>query len=673
MKALSISAVLAVAVFAAGTAYGVDAANVPPPAGTSRLEPAAGERVIESLNLNMVPMKEAARLIGLAAATPIVVSHDASEVIVDLHLKDVTVDMALDAICRASGLWYQRSGKNGIIHVMTMNEFKDTLQFSREDKVEVVQILYPSAKDVGDALAKLYVNRVIWVDPKKNSGDRYSDINRALKRMDLLGKRGTFEISDSDGDSTSSEEDEDEDSDDNDQKSDAEKANQVDTGKIKNSAIEKISGSDGSQTGTPLNFHELANSPGVVFISVLPENNSLMLRSADAAAIEQMIGIIEKLDKPSPQVLLEVKILSVLLDDSRSRAVDFLFTSNDGRISGGFADGLMSTGGGQEILAPDENMVPQGTGIDSQAAIFNAISDNFKARVQLLETDERVTTLATPNLIVSDSESSALFIGTETTIMEKAQSTTTYTEVSSGVFQPTVSWEIDAPRRTIGTSLLLTPKIHADRTVTLRLLQEQSALGSQEKNTYSGGSKNSETEEQYFVSQNIDLQRIVTTVVGRDRDFMVVGGLIHEEVGKKAEKTPFFSAIPVVGDLAFTRMEATRTRKEILIIIRPFVMLAPGEGQMISRSYLERISQHPAAREDLPGLGVNAPEDLAKPKVVNPNDPWLVRMFGKVEGWGVDDETGFDVYEQFRREDRRKNQQDALREIEKLQNSEAEK
>lgn len=621
---------------------------------------------VSSLSLNQVSMKDAARLLSQTTGTPIVVSNKATGVIVDLHLENVSAQMAIDAICKASGLWYQRSEKNGMLYVMTLDEFKNTLQFSGEETVKVVPILYPSAKDVGDALAKLYVNRVIWSKPTDSSGDHYTTINRALKRMDLLSKRGTFDITDT----TSTEEgstDLDNDDDDDAMKTEAAEAMKLDRSKIDEGTLKKMFAAEKSEAmHGKLKYYELLNRPGVVFISVLPENNLLMLRSADAAAIDQMVQVIERLDKPSPQVLLEVKILSVVLNDTKERAVDFLFSSNDGKIAGGFADGMISTGGGQEILLPDVNMVVQGSGIDPKAAILNAVSNNFKTRIQLLEQNERVTQLATPNLIVSDNESSTLFIGTETTVMEKAQSTTTYTEISSGTFQPNISWSIEAPRRKIGTSLLLTPKIHADRTVTLRLLQERSSLGDQVKNTYSGGVKSSETEELYFVSQDIDLQRLVTTVVGRDRDFMVIGGLVYEEVSKETEKTPGLSEIPIIGELLFTRMQSVRQRKELLIIIRPFVMLAPGESQLLSKSYLERISQHPAARDDLPSLGVNTPNELAKPKIVNPNDPWLVRMLHKVRGWSIDDKERFAVQENLNREDRRKNHQAAIHEIENI-------
>ncbi len=628
---------------------------------------------VQSINLNNVTMKEAARLIALATGFPIVVSNAASTVIVDVHLQDVTAETALKSLCQASGLWYQKNEKDNFLHVMTAEEFKNTLKFDRSEKVEVIQLLYPSAKDVGDAIAKLYVDRVIWLDPRKNSGDTYNEITKALKRMDLLGRRGTFDITDSSSVETE-EKDDDDDDDDNNKRNEVAKATQIDLSKLDANMLRTMIAM-GELNAEDIKISKLFNTPGVVFLSVLPENNSLMLRSNDPAAIEEIRNVIEQLDKPSPQVLLEVKVLSILLDDSRERAFDFLFGTNDGTISGGFNNGSVAVGGGQDIMKPTsynpstgEGLTPQGSGINSKAAVFNAVSKNFKARLQLLETDERVTQLATPNLLVSNNESTTLFIGTETTIMEKAQSTTTYTEVSSGVFQPNVTWKIDAPRRKIGTSLLLTPKIHADRTVTLRLLQEKSSIGQEKKNIYSGGMATSGSEEQYFISQDIDLQRIVTTTIGKDKEFIVIGGLIHEEVSKKAEKIPGLCEIPIIGELLFPRMEATRERRETLIIVRPFVMLAPGETQMVTQRYLNRMSQHPSARDDLPSLGVNSPNELAKPKVINPNDPWFVKMYDSIRSWQVDDTSSFDVHSQFNRGLRRKNHREALEEIERIQN-----
>lgn len=649
------------------------------PAQMETAIPAENEQdsdLMELLNLDDVTMEEAARLISTSTKKPIVVSKAASRVKVSIHLRNVSAETALKSLCQSSGLWYRKNSKDDMIHVMTAEEFKGMLQFDRSESVEVVQILYPSAKDVGDAIAKLYIDRVVWIDPKRNSGDQYSDISRALKRMDLLGRRGTFDISDS-GDYSSDSQDyyDDYDSDES-RRNEAGRIAKADPSKINPNALESVVTMGEDNAGADLKLNEILNTPGVVFISVLPENNCLMLRSVDPDAIREIRQLVKQLDKPVPQVLLEVKVLEVLLDDGKQRALDVLFSSNDGSISGGFDNGILSAGGGQDILVPTPfdgdtgaGLVPQGSGINKQAAIFNAVNQNFKARLQLLATDEHVTELATPNLIVSNNESTALFIGTETTVMEKAQSTTTF-NLSNETLVPVVSWQIDSPRRKIGTSLLLTPKIHADRTVTLRLLQEKSTLGQQTKNVYSGGSAGAGSEEQFFISQDVNLQRIVTTVVGNDQDYMAIGGLIYEKAGKKKERVPGLSDIPVLGDFLFSRVEETRERREVLIIVRPFVMLAPGEAQTISHDYLDKISQHPVARDDMPSLGVNTPDELAKPSTVHPGDPWIVRMFQKLRGWSVDDSSEFDLDRTMDREARRKKYKAALDEIERMSDHE---
>jgi general secretion pathway protein D len=394
-----------------------------------------------------------------------------------------------------------------------------------------------------------------------------------------------------------------------------------------------------------------------------------------------MKQLVAKLDKPSPQVLLEVKILAVDVTDTNARAIDFLFSG--GSLSAGFADGLPTvSGGGQAIQASNSLLIPQGSGIDTQAAIFNAITENFRARVQMLEKEGRITRLATPNLLVSDNEASKLFVGQEVTVMQKAERTLTYTNSSSGAQNPNLSWNIDAPRRKIGISLVITPKIHADRTVTVRLLQERSALGDMRENVYSGGESQEEgdlldtettstadsstSESRYFLSQDIDMQAVTTTVVGKDGKIMVIGGFIEETAEKEVQKLPWLSELPVLGELLFTRFEEVRKRSEIIVVIRPFVLLAPGEGTQISKTFMKRISLHPSARDDIPALGLMRKKNIAKGSRINPNDPWYKRLLQRLDVWKIDRDTAPELENELREYHIRKDDSETMEAIEKL-------
>lgn len=626
---------------------------------------------LASVIFNDAGINEAARLLTSAVHLPIVVSQEAAKTRISIYLKNIPAMDALDAICRSSGLWCQQDPTTQIITIQTLKEFKESIQLVGKDAVDVVQIMYPDASDIGDAVKQLFVNKVNWERrDQQQQNYKTEKIEKAIERMDLLADRGVFGLSGqndaySGGGSASRSPS----SYGGDSRGSGRYANSYGGGfssyttggtfgaadpnspvtageeaareleKANRAKLEAMIRSIGGKAAAT--FADVSNNPGIVYLSVLPESNSLMLRSADPTALKQVRELINKLDKPLPQVLLEVKILSVRIDDTHERALDFLFKSGD--YSGGFAGGMPSTGGGSEIVAPDANMSPQGAGTNTKAATFNAISKNFAVRFQMLKTDDRLTELATPNLLVSDNEASTFFLGNEVTVMEKAQKTTTYIQTTdAGAYLPNVNWEITAPRRQVGTSVLITPKIHPDRSVTIRLMQEQSNLGPERINTFSASS-GTVSESQTFISQDISLQNLTTTVIAQDQNLVVIGGLITEGVTKYAERVPWFSEIPYFGELLFSRMKEGRTRNEILVIIRPFVLLAPGEADSVSRDFIKRISQHPSAKGDIPSLGVNYPKDIAKPRNINPNDPWLLRTWDTVRDWSVDDITPPDI------------------------------
>ena len=659
---------------------------------------------IKSLVLNDASMQETARLLSNATGIPIIVSPKAADIQIDIFLQNSYCIDILQAICRSYGMYCKKSPSNGIIYVQTINELRDNIQLYNDETVEVINLLYPKVEDVGDTLQQLFVDRVIWVRPDNDSNNVYKNIKEALKRMELIAKKGTFDFNPSSGETSETSDDDDED--------DSYRSSQGRTN-VAGKTLSQIQG--GSQKSKHqknkeivsqlsekkvldamknavaesrmANAMELTGEPGLIYMAALPQNNSLLLRSSDVAALRQMKQLINKLDKPSPQVLLEVKILAVDVTDTNTRAIDFLF--GGGSVSGGFADGLINTGGGQSILSPSSTLIPQGTGIDAQAGIFNLISDNFRARIQALEKDQRVTSLATPNLLVSDNEASKLFAGKEVTVLQKAERTLTYTNSSSGAQNPNLSWNIDAPRRKIGISLVITPKIHADRTVTIRLLQERSSLGQMRENVYSGGEESegggdsddsllegdteeSTSEAKYFLSQDIAMQSIATTVVGKDNNILVIGGLIEETATKQTQKLPWLGSIPVFGELLFARNEEKRVRNEILVIIRPFVILAPGEGKQISRTFMKKISMHPSARGDIPSLGLMSKKDIAKASRINPNDPWYKRVLQYLNIWEIDVKTAPEIENSLKDYHKRKddiNTAEEIGEIIKLEKS----
>jgi general secretion pathway protein D len=325
----------------------------------------------------------------------------------------------------------------------------------------------------------------------------------------------------------------------------------------------------------------------------------LLLRSSDPDAVAEVAEVIQKLDKPKPQVLLEVKVLDLILDDGSSFGLDWIFKSKN--WSGGRSTGSMESAAYgnsfAQILAPgsaENNLFPMnGSGLDPKSTVLQFVNNDIAARIQALQESGRIVSLATPNLCVADGEASRIFIGKTTTVL-------TSVDVQSytiGNDRPVVS-EIVNPeteRMNVGTTLLITPRIHADRTTTIRIVQEDSKLGESPTINYGTGRS--------FQSQDVDMRTVTTTVVASDGKLSAIGGLIREQVEHRNAGVPGIMNIPYIGVAFKTTLKKTQ-RRELLILIRPFILLGPEETEPTTQRFMARLSEHPSAHCKIPPLRI---------------------------------------------------------------------
>lgn len=572
---------------------------------------AAEPAMLASLDIRDLTMGEFAALLSRSGAIQVVASAEAAKMPVSLYLNNVSAEEALEAVCRSTGL-VARKTPGGITHVFTRQEFSDAQGLYNDEVVATIQLKYATAADVGETLRNLFADRVVWMQPSRNLGDAEEVIEKALNRMDQLADRGQeFGRQDSAGTATDRRY-----RDSRDRYTDSRRDYRDDSSSRHDQTATASLGlmdqyrdllrqhrpdaiGDGDRTGLPD-----AARFGLVFVSAFPSTNMLLLRSTDDKALDHIRQAVTDLDRPTPQVLLEVRVLEVDLGKGEATGVDWLVEAGDayGGVSnwaGGSIRDLPAESLGGSLDATVANQVAAATGFGSRTAVLGLLSDQIHARIQLLQTEGRLVQLATPTLLVANDEASRVFIGSRSKFLESvarsARVVADGVDAEGGRLTPNIA------DQDIGMNLLIAPRIHADRSVTLRVLQEETGFGQEREIDYGEGSVR---------VQDVVQRSVVSTIVAQDGNWVVIGGLIREGVGAKASGVPVLRSIPVLG-AAFRSRGTSHTRSELMILIRPAVLVAPGEEAPVSRDLLERISRHPSVnRDDYPQLGVDLPEEL---------------------------------------------------------------
>jgi general secretion pathway protein D len=568
---------------------------------------------IAVLNVKGMPMSEFARLVSQGAGWRIAVSRKAAAMPVNIYLEHIGGEDAIKAVCQTLNLWYRIDKNSGLISILTLDEYQRGMLSFAQDTVQVVTVLYPDAKTVGDSLQRLFRNRVVWNPPDDYLNDPIYDVERAVDRMDFMADRVQAILPDTQAtsgrstnrssrssSSTSSRNRFSSSEYSNNQRQQQQYRNdqklfqnEIDEEKLKVQLAAEDSVPYEYETDVVTN-REIPGEPGIVYISAFQGTNDLLLRSSDADAVKEVAEVIKKLDKPKPQVLLEVKVLKLDLNDNAGFGLDWMFKSGkwSGGRSTGNVDGTAFGSDYASILSPQGLAPAAGMMLDPKAFVLQYVSNDIAARIQAMQESGRLVALATPNLCVADGEASRIFIGKTTTVL-------TSVDIQSYTFgddRPVVNTVTtpETQRLNVGTTLLITPRIHADKTTTIRLVQEESQVGSKNDINYGTGT---------FQSQDIDMRTVSTTVIAADGKLSAIGGLISEQIHHKDSGIPGLMNIPYIGN-AFKTTSDIKSRSELLVLIRPYILLAPDETDCTTHQFMKRLSEHPSATSNTPPLRI---------------------------------------------------------------------
>lgn len=617
---------------------------------------------LELIEFRDLSMGEAARILSEQSGLKIVPSAEASRVtIANFYLKDVEALVALDSLTKANGLFYRQDRATGIIRVFTTEEYEQDIGSFREEKTQVFTLLYPNPIDVAIAIQSLFGDRVQLNFGGFLAGDALTqqDLQQRFQRYQLLnafnqssgvggvnggGVNGAGGVGNGTGTGVG-----------------AGGFGGVGGGGV-GGGLGGVGGGIGGFSGgfggggfgglggnqfgqgglngqqfqpqvledlTAEQIQRLEDArPGRtaedratiddllrsrrarIYVTVIRRNNQVIIRTGDEQIMQRISELIASLDVPTPLVLLEVKVMSLDLGDRFTSIFDYQF-SNGNTTAFGFTAG--------NILAPVTDPLPDGVRRDSQVGIgitpsafgsdrdftFQYVDANFRARIQLLENNNRVTNLATPLLLTANNEVSNIFIGRQVPlVIGYTQSGAITNNAAVTSVQPSPQTQLTQ----VGQGLLITPNINADRTVTLRISQQNSTVIEDGATIPIVNALGVPVDLPIDI---LDTAVVSGTIVAKDGLAVAIGGLINEQLNDNREEVPILGKLPVIG-FFFRRQQTNRTRTELVIMVRPYVFNTPSESAELSHDLIGDLSLHPNAPDAVGTLNSFTPIEVMR-------------------------------------------------------------
>jgi general secretion pathway protein D len=314
---------------------------------------------------------------------------------------------------------------------------------------------------------------------------------------------------------------------------------------------------------------------GAVTIQADKTLNAIVLR-ADPSDMNELLNIVQRLDTPRSQVLIEAAIVEISLTDNKSFSVE-----SAGLDARGKSVPLISTSLGGSLnsvlgsLANQDGNVGQNAlaGISSitQPTVAAAKVDidgvSFGAVISALASLENANLLSTPSIVTLDNTEAKILVGQEVPFRSGS-----FTTSSDGANNPFTT----VTREDVGIELTVTPHVYDTDEVRMEVAQNISNVLN---NTVSNST---------FADVVTSKRSIETTVLAASGETIVLGGLIQDDTNDSQRKVPVLGDIPVLGNL-FKSKSKRQTKTNLVVFLRPTVIDSAGTAKALTDLKLNGI------------------------------------------------------------------------------------
>ncbi|MEM9044654.1 MAG: DUF3438 family protein [Pseudomonadota bacterium] len=510
---------------------------------------------IQKLEFRDTTVSEALRLISELTGANVIATSEASTEQLTMIVRNTTVRGAISTIARVTGLSFTFDRETNSYLLLTPSEFSSEVVIFRDGNIRIFTLRNQNVVTAALTIENLFGDRV-ELDLDTEDPDALVTDGTAIQ-----GSRSTSTSSSSDRFRSNS------DNDNNSSGGNSSDVSSIDRGNLNARELAQLLelGSTGG-----VGFGDAAEVLGLeptIFVTVNRDHNLLFVRTSDQAVLQSIEQVIRATDRPTKQVLLEMKILALSLNDEFRSIFNFGIADDDGTST--ILTGNFPLEGGTFFL--------------------QLLNDNLLAQIELLESENRVQTLSTPLLVAANNSPAELFVGEEAVLTRGFDTQTIVNDNSTNSFI-----EAQTEIREVGQTLQIIPRINADGTITMVVRQENSTIA---ENSTDLSVVDDDGNVTVIPIDTVNTARVEGTVTAMDGATIAFGGLLTNSQVTDRDQVPILGDIPILGT-AFRGDVETSGRTELVILITPHVYSTGQAGEVISRRRLASLSQNDAIDSD---------------------------------------------------------------------------
>lgn len=266
---------------------------------------------------------------------------------------------------------------------------------------------------------------------------------------------------------------------------------------------------------------------------------------------QAVIDLVEQLDQPGRQVLIQAVIAEVSRDDAEALGLRWSSSPiNPTRTDNSIGAAFTTTGTEGGVFGNLFDTSVLNVGIDINAVL------------QLLDERTDVSILSRPIIFTSDNQEAEFFDGQDIPFITNAQTTD-----NGGTTQ---GFEY----RAVGIQLRVRPRLTPNKDVDLRVNIELSSVAPGQANA-SG-------------QVVVDRRETTTQLIVRSGQTLVISGIMRNEDSEVVRKIPLLGDIPLLGWLFRSRERGVSTTEQ-LIFITPVIVENGAEADAINEAYRLRL------------------------------------------------------------------------------------